>query len=164
MYGNLHLRVITRDIVSFTHKEVVVRRQEHSSMFPSGISVTLRLLLSFYSFFSSAPIVRSYIASFSSVTNETKIKCKWKFIAAGDRRRFRTFKYFINFLLLLASPSFLSPSLVFVVPTSAWRASVTIERVLWKGTRCSQERSENFIPMSIFFFYLALQKMKTFAM
>ena len=34
-------------------------------------------------------------------TNETKIKCKWKFIAPGDRRRFRTFKYFINFLLLL---------------------------------------------------------------
>lgn len=30
---------------------------------------------------------------------KTKIKCKWKFIAPGDRRRFRTFKYFINFLL-----------------------------------------------------------------
>ena len=30
---------------------------------------------------------------------KTKIKCKWKFIALGDRRRFRTFKYFINFLL-----------------------------------------------------------------
>lgn len=43
----------------------------------------------------------------SSVANETKIKCKWKFIAPGDRRRFRTFKYFINFLLL-SSPS--SPS------------------------------------------------------
>ena len=28
---------------------------------------------------------------------ETKIKCKWKFIARGNRRRFRTFKYFINF-------------------------------------------------------------------
>jgi hypothetical protein len=34
---------------------------------------------------------------------ETKIKCKWKFIAPGDRRRFRTFKYFINFLLASAA-------------------------------------------------------------
>lgn len=33
----------------------------------------------------------------SGGTNETKIKCKWKFIAPGDRRRFRTFKFFINF-------------------------------------------------------------------
>lgn len=30
-------------------------------------------------------------------TNETKIKCKWKFIAPGDGRRFLTFKFFINF-------------------------------------------------------------------
>lgn len=81
--------------------------------------------LSFCHFFFSAPIVRSCAAPFWSVTNETKIKCKWKFIAAGDRRRFCTFKYFINFLLLLTS--------VLVVPRSAWR--VTIEGVLWKGTK-----------------------------
>lgn len=81
--------------------------------------------LFFYHFFFSAPIVRSCTAPFWNVTNETKIKCKWKFIAAGDRRRFCTFKYFINFLLLLAS--------VLVVPRSARR--VTIEGVLWKGTK-----------------------------
>lgn len=82
--------------------------------------------LSFCHFFFSAPIVRSCTAPpFWSVTNETKIKCKWKFIAAGDRRRFCTFKYFINFLLLLIS--------VLVVPRSARR--VTIEGVLWKGTK-----------------------------
>lgn len=55
----------------------------------------------------------------SSVANETKIKCKWKFIAPGDRRRFRTFKYFINFLLL-SSPS--SPSY-----SSRW----TVEPCRW---------------------------------
>lgn len=41
----------------------------------------------------------------SSVANETKIKCKWKFIAPGDRRCFRTFKYFINFPLLRPGPA-----------------------------------------------------------
>lgn len=32
-----------------------------------------------------------------SKVKETNVKCKWKFIALGDRRRFLTFKYFINF-------------------------------------------------------------------
>lgn len=55
----------------------------------------------------------------SSVANETKIKCKWKFIAPGDRRRFRTFKYFINFLLL-SSPSSSSYSSRWTVEPCRW--------------------------------------------
>lgn len=56
----------------------------------------------------------------SSVANETKIKCKWKFIAPGDRRRFRTFKYFINFLLLRSGRLFLVGT---VVPVESHRES-----------------------------------------
>lgn len=158
---NSHLRIITTDIVSLTYKEVAVRHQKHSSMFPSGISVTLRLPLSFCSFFFSAPIVRSYIASFSSVTNETKIKCKWKFIAAGDRRRFRTFKYFINFLLL-ASPSSLSPP-------PRFRGSHERLESVGDDRKSIMERNEMFsrtkreLYPDVNFFHLALRKMKIFA-
>lgn len=110
-----------------TKKSSSVVRTFHDVPLRHFSHLTSPLFLSFCHFFFPAPIVGSCTAPFWSVTNETKIKCKWKFIAAGDRRRFCTFKYFINFLLLLLLAS------VLVVPRSARR--VTIEGVLWKGTK-----------------------------
>lgn len=113
-------------------------------MFPSGISVTLRLSFSFCSFFFPPPpsFVRTPLHS-RAVTNETKIKCKWKFIAAGDRRRFRTFKYFINFLLLV---------LLFLrAPRGSQERPESTGDDGRKETKHSQKQSEDFALVSIFF-------------
>jgi len=89
--------------------------------------------------------VRAALRSRASVTNETKIKCKWKFIAAGDRRRFRTFKYFINFLLLLAS----------VLRGSQERLESVADdrRSAMKRNETSQEWRERGLHLGVDFFY-----------
>lgn len=121
----------------FVQIQFLSRIKKLSSVVKTFLNVPLRhfshltssfLFLQFF----FLPIVRSYTARFSSVTNETKIKCKWKFIATGDRRRFLTFKYFINFLLLAS---------VLVIPRSAWRVPVTIG-VLWKEAKCLRNGTE----------------------
>jgi len=89
--------------VSLTHKEVVVRCRNVPQCSPPAFQSPYVFFSLFAVFFSPPPTFARTPFHSRAVTNETKIKCKWKFIAVGDRRRFRTFKYFINFLLLFAS-------------------------------------------------------------